>query len=111
MRKLVLGLLLTAGICGNAMANQGKIVEKNDNKVQKAIKKIATVKDGGCSIYSKIDIYDSCGTKLSTTYTATTGSGSECNGAAMGLLFKNFYTTVPGCATPGPVVNKIENIN
>jgi hypothetical protein len=91
MKKLVLGLLLTAGICGNAWASEGKV----ESKYAKLIV--------DCSIYAKISINDSCGNTLSTVYTVTVGSGSECDGAMMGLKFSNYSTVIPGCKPMGPV--------
>jgi hypothetical protein len=98
MKKLILGLLLTAGICGNAMASEGKLL----------LKKIIE-SDGGCTIYGKVNIEDSCGNVLSTTYTTTQATGSDCAGAVMGLLFKNYYTVVPGCQILGPV-NQVKSL-
>ena len=86
MKKLALGLLLTAGICGNAWASEGKTgIKKTNNE--------------GCTIYALIKIKDSCGKQVGTTSTVPHATGKDCEGAQMNMLFPVYETTVPGCAS------------
>ncbi|WP_187478512.1 hypothetical protein [Amniculibacterium sp. G2-70] len=53
MKKLALGLLLTAGICGNAWASEGKIKEKIESN---------------CHHRTVTEYYDYCGRFVGATY-------------------------------------------
>ena len=99
MKKLALGLLLTAGICGNAWASEGKVVEKKGNKVQKAIINLSTLSKppiikADCIIASTVEVIDSEGNVLDNkTYYYTFGKDEECNGSVGGV--KDVCITVP----------------
>ena len=75
MKKLALGLLLTAGISGNAWASEGKA----DVKI---IKKTNVI---NCTIYTTVTTYDSEGNQVGqpSTY-CSQGSGADCDGAVNG---------------------------
>ncbi|WP_124642021.1 MULTISPECIES: hypothetical protein [Amniculibacterium] len=107
MKKLALGLLLTAGICGNAWASEGKVVEKKDNKVQKAILKIATVKSGGggldmflapgdCLILTEVTFRDQNGVKTGSSTQATIGHGDQCKNAVGGYKTNKIDVSLEG---------------
>ncbi|MBS1572192.1 MAG: hypothetical protein JST62_07360 [Bacteroidetes bacterium] len=93
MRKLVLGLLLTAGICGNAMANQGKISPLQKENKQKIILLKNTISPGGpgltltfdCIIETLLIFRDSTGQEYKRVIEYTAGKGNECNGAVNGI--------------------------
>jgi hypothetical protein len=102
MKKLVLGLLLTAGICGNAWASEGKVLNMKKNfEINKNVKAaiLKNAKSSGpfllfdCIIATTVTIVDNAGGELSSNTYYTAGKGDECNGSNGAI--KSVGVTVP----------------
>ncbi|MFC6267045.1 hypothetical protein [Frigoriflavimonas asaccharolytica] len=88
MKKLILGLVMSVGMSGMAMAS-------NDVKIDK-LQSVEKVAD--CTINTLVTVRDSEGILISSSEVITTGTGAECNGAQNGVVYGIYMVRLRGAS-------------